>query len=41
MPWDMKRLLGYIETIQLVLGVTHKDILLEGLNRLHGAPTSP
>ena len=25
MPWDRKRLLGYIETIQLILGVTDKD----------------
>ena len=24
MPWDRKRLLGYVETIQLVLGVTDK-----------------
>ena len=22
MPWDRKRLLGYVETIQLILGVT-------------------
>ena len=25
MPWDMKRLLGYVETIQLKLGVTDKN----------------
>ena len=24
MPWDKKRLLGYVETIQLILGVTDK-----------------
>ena len=24
MPWDRKRLLGYIETIQLLLGMTDK-----------------
>ena len=24
MPWDRKRLLGYVETIQLLLGVTDK-----------------
>ena len=24
MPWDRKRLLGYVETIQLILGVTDK-----------------
>ena len=24
MPWDGKRLLGYVETIQLILGVTDK-----------------
>ena len=24
MPWDRKRLLGYVETIQLVKGVTDK-----------------
>ena len=31
MPWDRKRLLGHVETIQLILGVTDKtlcDILL-------------
>ena len=27
MPGDRKRLLGYVETIQLILGVTDKDIL--------------
>ena len=26
MPWDRKRLLGYVETIQLILGVTDKYI---------------
>ena len=26
MPWDRKRLLGYVETIQLILGVTDKSI---------------
>ena len=26
MPWDRKRLLGYVETIQLILGVTDKII---------------
>ena len=25
MPWDMKRLLGYVETIQLILAVTNKS----------------
>ena len=24
MPWDRKRLLGYVETIQFILGVTDK-----------------
>ena len=24
MPWDRKRLLGYVETIQLILGVADK-----------------
>ena len=24
MPWDRKRLLGHVETIQLILGVTDK-----------------
>ena len=24
MPWDRKRLLGYVETIQLILGLTEK-----------------
>ena len=24
MPWDMKRLLGYVEIIQFILGVTDK-----------------
>ena len=24
MPWDRKRLLGYVETFQLILGVTDK-----------------
>ena len=27
MPWDRKRLLGYVETIQLVLGVTDKRMV--------------
>ena len=27
MPWDRKRLLGYVETIQLILGVTDKQRL--------------
>ena len=27
MPWDRKRLLGHVETIQLILGVTDKYIL--------------
>ena len=26
MPWDRKRLLGYVETIQLILGVTDKHL---------------
>ena len=26
MPWDRKRLLGYVETIQLILGVTDKGL---------------
>ena len=26
MPWDGIRLLGYVETIQLILGVTDKDL---------------
>ena len=25
MLWDRKRLLGYVETIQLILGMTDKD----------------
>ena len=25
MPWDRKRLLGHVETIQLILGVTDKN----------------
>ena len=25
MPWDRKRLLGYVETIQFILGVTDKN----------------
>ena len=25
MPWDRKRLLGYVEIIQLILGVTDKS----------------
>ena len=28
MPWDRKRLLGYVETIQLILGVTDKLYIL-------------
>ena len=28
MPWDRKRFLGYVETIQLILGVTDKALLL-------------
>ena len=24
MPWDTKRLLGYVETMQLIVGVTDK-----------------
>ena len=27
MPWDRKRLLGYVETIQLIIGVTDKSFL--------------
>ena len=26
MPWDRKRLLGYVEIIQLILGVTDKGL---------------
>ena len=26
MPWDRKRLLGYVETIQLIVGVTDNII---------------
>ena len=26
MPWDRKSLLGYVEIIQLILGVTDKNI---------------
>ena len=26
MPWDRKRLLGHVEAIQLILGVTDKTI---------------
>ena len=26
MPWDRKRLLGYVETIQLILGMTDKNL---------------
>ena len=26
MPWDRKRLLGYVETIQLILGMTDKNV---------------
>ena len=29
MPWDRKRLLGYVEIIQLILGVTDKLVLLD------------
>ena len=29
MPWDRKRLLGYVETIQLILGVTDKYVYLK------------
>ena len=25
MPWDRKRLLGYVESIQLILGVTDNN----------------
>ena len=28
MPWDRKRLLGYVETIQLILGVTDKILYM-------------
>ena len=28
MPWDMKRLLGYVETIQLILAVTDKTFFM-------------
>ena len=28
MPWDSKRLLSYVETIQLILGVTDKRYFL-------------
>ena len=30
MPWDRKRLLGYVETIQLILGVTDKVFYCTG-----------
>ena len=26
MPWDRKRLLGYVETIKIILGVTDKSL---------------
>ena len=28
MPWDRRLLLGYVETIQLVLGVTEKHLYM-------------
>ena len=28
MPWDRKRLLDYVETIQLILGVTDNSFLI-------------
>ena len=28
MPWDRKRLLGYVETIQLIQGVTDKSLYM-------------
>ena len=31
MPWDRKRLLGYVETIQLIIGETDK-FQYEGLS---------
>ena len=35
MQWDRKRLLGYVETIQLILGVTDKHCLSYGMMTLH------
>ena len=32
MPWDRKRLLGYVETIQLILGVTDKILTKHAKN---------
>ena len=34
MPWDRKRLLGYVETIQLILGVTDKVWYNTGQDRI-------
>ena len=34
MPWDRKRLLGYVETIRLILAVTDKLIFI-GYSNLH------
>ena len=30
MPWDRERLWGYVETIQLILGVTDNNFLQAG-----------
>ena len=44
MPWDRKRLLGYVETIQLILGVTDKfqnlliTIILKGSDFFYQLP---
>ena len=32
MPWDRKRLLGYVETIQLILVVTDKHLCMISFN---------
>ena len=34
MPWDRKRLLGYVEIIQLILGVTDKIFCMTSLNTI-------
>ena len=35
MPWDRKRLLGYVETIQLILGVTDKCQYVSQYPKMH------
>ena len=33
MPWDRKRLLGYVETMRVILGVTDKEIYEDKLGK--------